>query len=87
MKTPFQRILGINLVLMLLVVIVALLPRGMNNRLGAVIISAGAFVVLFIINAGFAVFSETAEEKRAHLLSLLLLFLIGFGNCALQFSI
>ena len=87
MKTPFQRIVGINLIVMLLVALATSLPRGsMNTRLGFSMVSAGIFVFIAFVNIGFAIFGSTPQARQAHWLSLLLALLIGFGNCAVQFS-
>ena len=88
MKTTFQRIIGYNLLLMLLIGGgAALWPGGINDRTIPVIFSCILFAVMFVVNVGLAVFTETKEERRAHLLSSLLVLLIGLGNCAVQLSI
>ena len=87
MKTPFQRVLGYNLIIMLLIAAAVCLPHGsMNDRLGLSMLSAIIFAFIFCVNIGLAIFSATAEARRAHWLSLLLVLLIGFGTCAVQFS-
>jgi hypothetical protein len=43
-------------------------------------------LVLFVANVLLAIFSETIEGRQGHLISLVLILLIGFGNCAVQFS-
>lgn len=87
MKTPFQRVLGYNLIIMLLIALAVSLPRGsMNTRLGLAMGSAAIFAFIFAVNLGLAIFSATPEARRAHWLSLLLVLLIGFGTCAVQIS-
>jgi hypothetical protein len=87
MQKPFQRVLAYNLAAMLVVSVVACLPwGGMDARLSAVVVSACVFGCIFLANVGLAVFSANPEARRAHWLSLLLVFLIGFGTCAIQFS-
>lgn len=83
MKTPFQRILGLNLAI-LLTLAVAL--RLVNRSGEGVIVFAIELAVLIgfmmFVNLGFGMVSNTKEEKRAHWLSFFLVLLIGFGACA-----
>jgi hypothetical protein len=85
MKSIFRRVLGFNLLIMLLLAVGMTLPRGsINTRLEFIIGSALIFALIFTFNLGLAIFSTTPEARRAHWLSLLLVLLIGFGTCAIQ---
>lgn len=82
MKTPFQRIIGYNLGLVLLVAVgLRLLNQGPESGIGFALLMALAIAALLVINLVLALVSRTAEQKRAHWLSMLLVLLIGFGAC------
>ncbi|MBF9221070.1 hypothetical protein [Hymenobacter ruricola] len=82
MKTPFQRILGINLGIMLaLAVALRLLNRGRESDMGFVIMMALVLGVHLFVLLLAALFSKSSENTRAYWLSLLLVGLIGFGAC------
>lgn len=87
MKTPCQRVLGYNLIIMLLIAAATTLPRGSTDaQLWLAVVSVSLFVCIFLVNTGLAIFSDSAEARRAYWLSLLLVLLIGFGTCAIQFA-
>ena len=63
------------------------LPRGSTDaRLWLAVVSDSLFVCMYLVNNGLAIFSDSAEARRPHWLSLLLVLLIGFGTCAIQFA-
>lgn len=88
MNSAFNRIVGINMVtLLLLTVGLRLINRGAEASLAFGLEVAALIAFMTFINLGFAVFSDTSEEKRAHWLSFFLVLLIGFGICGMGMSI
>ena len=88
MNFAFKRILGINMAtLLLLAAGLRLINQGAEAGLSFGLEMAALIVFMTFMNLGFAVFSDTSEEKRAHLLSSFLVLLIGFGVCGMGMSI
>lgn len=81
MKSPFQRIIGINLAILLAVaVVLRLLYRGPDSGLGYMFMMALAIALQLLMNL-IAAFGAHKENRQAHWLSVLLVLLIGFGAC------
>lgn len=88
MKTPFQRILGLNLAIILVAaVVLRLLNRGRESVFGFALTMALVIASLFFINALLGAMLDTKEKKQAHWLSALLVLLVGFGACMAGASI
>ena len=82
MKTSFQRILGINLAIVLgLAVVLRLLNRGRESEIGFLMLMAMAMAGHLLILLVLALTSYPPEIRRTYWLSLLLVLLIGFGAC------
>ncbi|WP_345238585.1 hypothetical protein [Hymenobacter saemangeumensis] len=82
MKSTFQRILLVNLVVLLvLAVAMRLLNQGSESGLAFMIMMAGIIALQFFINALFGAVSDSREARQGHWLSALLVLLVGFGAC------
>lgn len=80
MKTPYQRIVGINLaVVLLLAVIIKFVYR--HDSLEFMYAMALALVGQLFVVMFFASLSHTPGIQQAYWLSALLVLLIGFGTC------
>ncbi len=88
MKTSFQRILGINLAIVLgLALVLRLLNRGRESEIGFLLLMAIAIAVQLLANIGLAFSASDKSQRQAHWLSVLLVLLVGFGTCAAGASI
>lgn len=83
MKSPFQRIISINLVVLLGLTILAYLSSKGSEKDSAFEITLGFGIILIqFLNLVGAASSARAESRRGFWLSFWLMFLIGFGTCA-----
>ena len=74
------RVIGVNLiVLVFLVVSIRLLNR--YDEFGYALITAMAIATQLLTNLLFAILHDNSDARLAHLLSISLLLLIGFGAC------
>lgn len=82
-NSPFLRILGFNLLALLLAALVLRLlnldKESAKNYVGWMAIG---IVVQMLVNVGMAFTAHETAAKQAHWLSVLLVLLIGFGACA-----
>ena len=84
MNSPFRRIIGYNLLIMLATAVIFRLPvLGQGAGLAVLLFPALVVVLMAIWNVGSALSADSPEEQRAHWLGLLLVLLIGIGTCAL----
>lgn len=82
MKPTFQRILLVNLgILLLLAVVLRLLNQGTESGIGFAIMMAFLIIAQLFVNVIKALTAGLPEERRAYWLSTLLVLLIGFGTC------
>ena len=76
----YSRVIGFNLLVLLLAVIsIRLLNR--HDEIGYALIVAVAIAVQLFVNLLFTIFHDDSDARLAHLLSIPLLLLIGFGAC------
>jgi O-antigen/teichoic acid export membrane protein len=74
------RVIGVNLmVLIFLVASIRLLNR--YDEFGYALITAMAIATQLLTNLLFAILHDNSDARLAHLLSIALLLLIGFGAC------
>jgi MFS family permease len=85
MKRPFQRILSTNLGILLgiaLILRIFIREEYVFSISGYGILMASTIIALILVNLAGAVLTTKSERRRAFLLSILLVLLIGLGVCA-----
>ena len=88
MKPSFQRIAGLNLAVVLATAItLRLLNQGRESEIGFVLLMAMAIAAHSLILTILALTSHPPENRSNYWLSLLLVWLLGFGACAAGSSI
>lgn len=83
MQPDFQRIIGYNLLILLVIAgILRLLNQGTEGGVSFALIMAGVIALQAFLNSLFAIFTVRSTARQAHWLSFLRVLLVGFGACA-----